>query len=186
MGNLRSVAKACEAISEPVEVSESIGRCDRLILPGVGAFAVAMQRLRPVIPDLKAWVRDGRPILGICLGQQLFFESSEEYGGAAGLGLIEGDVRYLPGDRGLKVPHIGWSLAAPCGDSGFLDAAERYYFVHSLACHCTDPGDVAATSVYGVEFAAAVRRGTLWGTQFHPEKSGRAGLELLRRFLTCS
>ena len=189
MGNLRSVEKAIQALGFMCEVRPELGaRSSKLIIPGVGAFGAAMERLLPLRAEIRAFAAAGNPVLGICLGQQLLFDSSEEHGEHEGLGLIPGRVRYLPRDRGLKVPHMGWSplrfhrrdgLGAEVADG------EQVYFVHSLYTDCADSNDVAATAEYGLEFAAAVQRGKVWGAQFHPEKSGDVGLRMLRSFLAC-
>ena len=126
--------------------------------------------------------------MGICLGQQLLFDRSEEQGDHEGLGLISGSVRYIPGNLGLKVPHIGWSPLTYLHANGLCaegNTGEQVYFVHSLYTQCDDPTDIAATAEYGIEFAAAVQRENIWGTQFHPEKSSAVGLRILKNFLLC-
>lgn len=189
MGNLRSVEKAIEALGFGVRVMPALDdETTRLIIPGVGAFGAAMERLRPMRDAIRDFAASGRPLLGICLGQQLLFDSSEEYGENEGLGLVPGRVRYLPKDRGLKVPHMGWSpltFRRPDGLGAEARDGDQVYFVHSLYTECADPADVAATADYGLEFPAAVQRGNVWGAQFHPEKSGEVGLKMLRSFLTC-
>jgi imidazole glycerol-phosphate synthase subunit HisH len=188
MGNLRSVEKAVQFLGFDCEVRADLSQADRLILPGVGAFGAAMERLAPLKDDILEFARTGRPLLGICLGQQLLFDRSEELGSHEGLGLIPGEVKYLPKDKGFKVPHIGWSpLTLKTQDRPFdtVDDGEQVYFVHSLHTVCTDPAHVAATSDYILTFAAAVRRDNVWGVQFHPEKSGDVGLRILRSFLEC-
>lgn len=187
MGNLRSVQKACEHLGFEADVRPVIDGADKVILPGVGAFGAAMANLEPVADDLRSWASSGRPLLGICLGQQLLFESSEERGSHDGLGILSGTVRYLPRGEGLKVPHVGWSELAVVKPSGLLEGVEpgeRVYFVHSLYTDCAD-GVAAATTDYGVQFASAVQMDNVWGTQFHPEKSGDVGLTILRNFLAC-
>ena len=188
MGNLRSVEKALESLGAASKVSESLDGCEKLIIPGVGAFGAAMERLAPMRDDIRGFASSGQPLLGICLGQQLLFERSEELGEFEGLGLIPGDVCYLPRDVGLKVPHVGWSPLHYRRCEGLADDAvegEQVYFVHSLHTVCEEPGDVLATATYGVEFAAAVSRGNVWGAQVHPEKSSSVGLRMLRRFVAC-
>ena len=189
MGNLRSVQKAIESLGQEVRVAPTLDPgVSRLIIPGVGAFGAAMERLRPLRDEIRSFAHSGRPILGICLGQQLLFDSSEEHGEHDGLGLIPGRVRYLPRDRGLKVPHMGWSPLRYLRNSGLAADArdgEQVYFVHSLYTECADVTDIVATADYGVEIPAVVQRGNVWGAQFHPEKSGDVGLRMLRSFLAC-
>lgn len=188
MGNLRSVEKALQSLGAACQVSESVGAAEKLVIPGVGAFGAAMERLRPLRDEIRAFAESGRPLMGICLGQQLLFDSSEEHGRHEGLGLIPGDVRYLASGTGLKVPHMGWSPIAvrqPLGLMAAVENGEQVYFVHSLHTVCEDPADVAASANYGVPIAAAVQRRNVWGTQFHPEKSGDVGLRILRSFVEC-
>lgn len=185
MGNLRSVEKAIDFLGYPCSVQTNLAGATKLVIPGVGAFAKAMENLGSLADEVRAYARDGKPLLGICLGQQLLFEESEEMGCARGLGLLPGCVRYLPKSEGLKVPHMGWNTLK-IRDRVFLngiDAGSQVYFVHSLYTECADPDCVAATTEYGIEFPAAVRKGNVWGTQFHPEKSGIIGLAILRNFL---
>ena len=185
MGNLRSVEKAIEALGEPVRISDEIGDVERLILPGVGAFGAAMARLEPMRDAIHAYVATGKPLLGICLGQQLLFDRSEEFGAHRGLGLLRGDVRYLPTGAGRKIPLIGWSEVRIEDETlgRGLAPGDQFYFVHSLYTDAADAADIAMTAEYGITFPAAVRRENVWGMQFHPEKSGDAGLRLLRNFL---
>lgn len=188
MGNLRSVQKALEALGAESEVSSGIEGADKLIIPGVGAFGAAMERLSPLKAEIRDFAASGRPVLGICLGQQLLLDSSEELGEFEGLGIVPGRVRYLPTDKGLKVPHIGWSSLTYRRLEGLAESGsdgEQVYFVHSLYTDCSDPEDVLATAEYGLQFPAALMRGNVWGTQFHPEKSGSIGLRMLRRFVEC-
>jgi imidazole glycerol-phosphate synthase subunit HisH len=189
MGNLRSVQKALErAGAEAVIGSDAeIGvAADGLILPGVGAFPRAMRRVREL--GLDRLVADrlaaGAPVLGICLGFQLAFESSSELGGAEGLGLLAGEVGGLEAP-GLKVPHIGWEPVRWERDSELADGiADRtpFYFVHSFAPRPADSSDVLGTAEHGERFVCAIARPPLYGVQFHPEKSSVAGLRLLRNF----
>lgn len=188
MGNLRSVEKAVEFLGYPVRVQPDLSGVTKLIIPGVGAFGAAMERLSPLKAQIVDLARGGVPVLGICLGQQLLFERSEEMGEHTGLGLISGEVLYLPRDLGLKVPHVGWSPLTPVqpdGPTAGIKEGEQVYFVHSLYTRCDDPSDIAATAEYGLVFPAAVRRANVWGCQFHPEKSGDVGLRILRNFLEC-
>jgi glutamine amidotransferase len=188
MGNLRSVQKAVEFLGFTCRVSGEVGDCEKLIIPGVGAFGAAMQRIAPLAEAIRSYANSGRPLLGICLGQQLLFDRSEEMGSYEGLGLIPGEVKYLPRDAGVKVPHVGWSplhVVKADGIAGPVEEGEQVYFVHSLYTECADRGDVAAEAQYAIRFAAAVQRNNVWGTQFHPEKSGNVGLRILNGFLAC-
>ncbi len=188
MGNLRSVQQALRAVGCSASVQPNLAGATRLIIPGVGAFGAAMERLSPLVHDIRRAARDGMPILGLCLGQQLLFESSEERGSFAGLGLLEGRVKYLQPAPRVKIPHIGWNSLHYLRDEGPTAGGregEQVYFVHSLVTLCDHGSDVVATSHHGVEFTAAVGRGNVWGCQFHPEKSGEVGLRMLRRFVAC-
>ena len=189
MGNLRSVEKALEHVGETVAVTsehERIAAADALVLPGVGAFPKAMERIRAVRLDevIRERVAAGVPTLGVCLGMQLLFESSTELGGAEGLGLIPGAVERLDAP-GLKLPQIGWNTVvwrrrSPLTDG--LPARCAMYHVHTYAPRPADPADVIGTARYGHEFVSAVERGNVAGVQFHPEKSGPHGLRLLAGF----
>lgn len=191
MSNLRSAGKALERLGARVQVCRDPGAArgsDAVLLPGVGRFGAAMERLdeRGFTAMLREVAASGTPVLGICLGMQLLFDQSEESPGARGLGLIPGHVERLR--TSAKVPHIGWSEvhwregAALAPASG--GPAERtYYFVHSYSCIPDDPAGVIGTSEHGVGFTAAVARGGACGVQFHPEKSSAAGLALLDRWL---
>lgn len=192
MGNLASVRKAFEDLGAApflVERPAELGAADRVVLPGVGAFGEGMQRLSDGgwVDALRALATEGRPLLGICLGMQLLADVGEEGGESAGLGLVAGRVRRLDalGCR-LRIPHVGWNEVEPIGgDPLFAQVAPRtdFYFVHSYAFDAADPAAVTARVDYGVPLVAAVRRGAVLGTQFHPEKSSRAGRLLLRNFL---
>jgi len=190
MGNLRSVEKALQKVGAEAERTADIERAqsaDGLVLPGVGAFPKAMKRIGELgFGDLvAARAAEGTPVLGICLGMQLLFESSREGQGADGLGLLPGTVEPLAAN-GLKVPHIGWSPVrwehtAPVTEG--LGAEPPFYFVHSFTPVPAEPSDVLGTAAYGERFACAVGRGSVFGFQFHPEKSSSAGLALLRNFV---
>ena len=187
MGNLRSVAKAVERVGgtprlvvRPEEAEEA----DALVVPGVGAFGACMAGLRERGLDevVRAFVAAGVPVLGVCLGMQVLFEWSEE-GDAEGLGLLPGKVRRLP--AGVKVPHMGWNQVRWTRTNPItarVPDGTRFYFVHSYVCDAS-PEDTAGETEHGVRFAAAVARGPLFGTQFHPEKSGAPGLEVYRAFV---
>jgi glutamine amidotransferase len=188
MGNLRSVEKALEHVGAAAAIcndTDGVRAADGLILPGVGAFPKAMVRIRELgLDEMIAERREARvPILGICLGLQLLFEGSTELGGAAGLGLLPGEVAELAAD-GLKVPHIGWSPVRWERESrltGGIESETPFYFVHSFAPRA-EPADLLGSAVYGARFACAVERDEVFGVQFHPEKSGAAGLRLLANF----
>jgi glutamine amidotransferase len=191
VGNLRSVERALRvAGAEPVISSDPsvIVTCDGVVLPGVGAFSTAAQTLRDT--GLGAAVlelaRLDRPVLGICLGHQLLFESSDEGHGGEGLALLRGRVVKLSPEPGLKVPHMGWNTIATARASTLLDGvpSDSYmYFVHSYAA-VPDPQDTVAVTEYGDRLTAAVERGSIMGTQFHPEKSGATGLRIYANFVS--
>jgi glutamine amidotransferase len=189
MGNRRSVEKALQHVGARAAITRDaaeIRRSDGIVVPGVGAFPEAMRRLGALGLDelLRERAGAGVPLLGICLGMQLLFESSTEHGGATGLGLLGGDVTYLD-TRGERLPHIGWNLVTmrrPARLTEGLDDAAAFYHVHSLACRPADPADVVGTASYGEDFVSIVERGNVFGVQFHPEKSSRDGLALLRTF----
>ncbi len=189
MGNLRSVEKALEHVGVSAERTAdhaSARAADGLILPGVGAFPEAMRRLRELGLDelVGERVANGAPLLGICLGMQLLFDSSSENEGADGLGLLGGCVEPLRAD-GLKVPHIGWSPVSwekPTPLTDGLADGTPFYFVHSFDPRPADADDLLGSAVYGESFACAVARPPVFGVQFHPEKSSSAGLQLLANF----
>lgn len=188
MGNLRSVEKAFEHVGARARVTAEPGAvrdADGLVLPGVGAFPRAMERVRERGLDelIAERAAAGTPILGICLGLQLLFDSSEELGGAAGLGLLPGPVAGLEAP-GLKVPHIGWAPVRwerPSRLTEGIESETPFYFVHSLAPR-PRPEELLGSAVYGERFACAAERGNVFGVQFHPEKSSAAGLRLLANF----
>ena len=192
MGNLHSVktcfARLGQAIT-PVSSPKDLQRCDALILPGVGAFDPAMERLRHtgLVPHLAEWGRLDRPLLGICLGLQLLFESSEE-GDSRGLGLFKGSVRRLPSGQGERIPHMGWAKLERCNPNPLLPAGEQspwVYFVHSFAAHPVDETDLAANVGFGKDVATdMVWHGRVGACPFHPEKSGQAGAVLLTHWLS--
>lgn len=189
VGNLFSLMQSLKKIgAESVVTSEieQIERADRLILPGVGAFGDAARKLRDSGLDkvIKSQVAAGKPLLGICLGMQLLFDKSFEYGEHDGLGLIKGEVLPLSDYvSGLKIPHMGWNGLEFVDNSPLfknLKQGEYVYFVHSYFAKCGE--GLSAVTDYGIKVTAAVRKGNVYGVQFHPEKSGGAGLEILRAF----
>ncbi len=191
MGNLRSVERALAAVGGPSRISgdpEVVRKSERLILPGVGAFGDAMQNLkRAGLDDAILEAADGgTPLLGLCLGLQLLFCGSEEFGIHEGLGLIPGSVRRFE-ETGLRVPHVGWNqLQDIRSDPLLANIAEGsyFYFVHSYYVVAENDSDVLCRTEYGRRFCSVARRGNVRGAQFHPEKSQEAGRRLLRNFLT--
>ena len=188
VGNLRSVQKALERVGAVAVVSSDpqvLGRARGMVLPGVGAFGDGMANLRAgrLLEPVLRHVRQGRPLLGICLGMQLLFDESEEMGCHAGLGILPGRVVRFPGGE-LKVPHVGWNRlwSSPSPLLAGIPAGAYAYFVHSYYVRPEEPGDVLATTEYGPDFASVVGRGHTWGAQFHPEKSQEVGLRLLANF----
>jgi glutamine amidotransferase len=182
-GNLRSIRRALEAAGACVLVTEQsaeVRSADAVVFPGVGAAGAAMKRLHQqgLVAAIDEVVRDGRPFLGICLGMQLLFEHQEE-GDTHGLGLLHGTVRSLP--SAVKVPQIGWNQVRWVRDAaGFpAGANDDFYFVHSFVAVPDETDDIVAVTRYGEVFPSIVRHGHVWGTQFHPEKSGAAGLRLI-------
>ena len=187
-GNLTSVKLAFEALGVEAAVTSDPGRiraAARVVFPGVGAAASAMANLKGLgLEDvLREVVAAGTPFLGICLGMQVLFEHSEEDGGVDLLGILPGCVRRFPDVPGFKVPEIGWNQVKGDLAPGVPDGSE-FYFVHSYYAE-KGPFTVGVTEYAGVEFTAAVRRGNVFATQFHPEKSGRLGLEILKGWLAC-
>jgi imidazole glycerol-phosphate synthase subunit HisH len=182
-GNLRSIRRALESAGAHVTVTadpDQVRVADAVVFPGVGAAGAAMDRLRNLglVDSIGAAVSAGRPFLGICLGMQLLFDEQEE-GDTRGLGLLPGRVRSL--SNTVKVPQIGWNRVRWVRDAAGYDAADEadFYFVHSYVVALDDPTDAIAISRYGEIFPSVVGRGHVWGTQFHPEKSGPAGLRLV-------
>jgi imidazole glycerol-phosphate synthase subunit HisH len=186
MGNLASVSKALEAAGAEAHVSDrpdELSATDLLVLPGVGNFAAGMANLTKLnlAGYTVEWAAAGRPLLGICMGMQLFFEESDE-GSAQGLGILKGRVERF--DDRLKVPHMGWNTVRPVGGSPIFEDFDgrHFYFVHSY--YCKPAGDFAgAQTGYGIDFCSAIHASNIVGVQFHPEKSSDDGLELLRRML---
>jgi glutamine amidotransferase len=189
MGNRRSVEKALERVGARVALTadhDALRAADGLVVPGVGAFAAAMRSMRALGLDELVVERaaEGTPVLGLCLGMQLLFESSTELGGDRGLGLLPGEVVALEA-IGLKVPHIGWNEVAFTRDSPLLEGlggATAFYHVHSFVAAPAEEGDVLGRGDYGGPFVSIVARGDVFGVQFHPEKSSAGGLRLLANF----
>ena len=191
VGNLFSLSSSLAAIGEEAEVTgdaRRIAAADRVILPGVGAFADARRKLAGTGMDSAVLdaAESGKPLLGICLGMQLLFERSHEYGEHAGLGLLRGEVVGMAGriPAGLPIPHIGWNaldIVRPGGILKYVKGGDCVYFVHSYCAVGCDES-LTATAEYGMAVTAAVSLGNVHGCQFHPEKSGRVGLSILRAF----
>ncbi|WP_028058220.1 imidazole glycerol phosphate synthase subunit HisH [Candidatus Solirubrobacter pratensis] len=187
MGNRRSVEKALAHVGAESHITaghDALRAAEAIILPGVGAFPEAMRHVeRSGLGDvLRERAQAGVPLLGICLGMQLLFESSGEHEGAPGLGILAGTVTRLDSPR---LPHIGWNYVTFERESALtegLDGGAAFYHVHGFACRPADPRDVVGTSEYGERFVSVVERGNVMATQFHPEKSSRDGLRMLRNF----
>ena len=193
-GNIKSVEKALHYLGEEAVITrdrDTILGADRVILPGVGAFGDAMEKLRTYELDkvIQKVVAQNTPVLGICLGLQLLFESSEESESVEGLGILKGKVVRLPEESDMKIPHIGWnSLKYPNPGRLFTGIAEDsyVYFVHSYYLQAKDPSIVTATTEYGTLIHASVEQGNEFACQFHPEKSSEVGMQILKNFLTIS
>ena len=189
-GNLQSVKKAFDFIGAESVITDNpeiINSCDRILLPGVGSFGDAMDSMHKsgLVETVKQNALSGKPFFGICLGLQLLFEESEESPGVKGLGIFKGKIKKFSSDMGLKIPHIGWnSLEIKQKDTLFKDVPENsyVYFVHSYYLHAEDEEDVATVTNYGIDFHSAVGKNNIFATQFHPEKSGDVGLQILRNF----
>lgn len=193
MGNLASVQNAftklgCQTVVE--SDPSKFGNYDKLILPGVGAFGDAMKHLqeRNMVEPLREYAASGKYMLGICLGMQLLFESSQEFGENEGLGLIKGHVTAFDSskfDEPLKVPHMGWNRMFTSQHPLFtnLDEEHYLYFVHTYHVNCTDKDDIIGRTNYGYEFTSAVAHGNIMGIQPHPEKSHENGLKILKNFI---
>lgn len=176
MGNLRSVQKALEAAGAQAEITDdaaTVDAADALCVPGQGIFGRCVENLGASGLDARilAWIAAGRPYLGICLGMQVLFDSSEERGPVSGLGVLRGTVVRLPAS--VRVPHIGWNTVG----------GDYFYFDHSYAAEPEDPAIVSGWADHGRRWAARIDTGSILGVQFHPEKSGRAGIDLLRGWL---
>jgi glutamine amidotransferase len=197
MGNLRSVHKALEHVeweahvtSDPQEIMDA----SKIILPGVGAFHDCMRNLEKLnlLEPIIRSIEKGKPFLGICLGLQLLFEESDEFGSHQGMGVLPGRVQRFPDDikdpeagEPYPIPHMGWNTVEIKKETALfagIESGSYFYFVHSYYAVPEDPKDIAAMTPYGIEFACAVQRGNIYAIQFHPEKSQEKGLRLLRNF----
>lgn len=190
-GNLRSVEKALQALGDTVAITrdkKEILGAERVILPGVGSFGDAMERLHQygLVEVIHEVIKKGTPFLGICLGLQLLFEHSDESQGVKGLGVLKGEILRLPDKKGMKIPHMGWnSLRIRPGMRLFtgIESGEYVYFVHSYYLQAAEETQVAASTEYTVHIHAAVESGNVFACQFHPEKSGSTGLTILKNFI---
>ncbi len=191
-GNIKSVEKAFMSLGQDVIVTrdkEKILKAEGVVLPGVGAFGDAMQKLNDydLVETIHKVVEKNIPFLGICLGLQLMFESSEESPGVEGLSLLKGKIMRIPEGEGLKIPHIGWNnLSYPNEGRLYKDIPEDsyVYFVHSYYLQADEPEIVRATTGYGVTIHASVEKGNVFACQFHPEKSSSVGMKILENFVT--
>ncbi len=188
MGNLRSVQKAFEKVGAQAQITTSaadILNADKVVLPGVGAMAPAMQKLQELglVGAIRKAIDNGKPFLGICLGFQLLFEKSSEGGYVEGLKILEGSVERF---AQLKVPHMGWNQIQikPAGKSLFagINENDNVYFCHSYFIKPKDTSIAASQTNYGIEYVSAIAKGNIWGVQFHPEKSQKVGLQILKNF----
>lgn len=189
-GNLKSVEKALLFLGQECVVTrdfKEIEQADKVILPGVGSFGQAMEQLKKFELDkvLKEIPDSGKPFLGICLGLQLLFERSEESEGVEGLGMLKGEILRIPDKEGLKIPHIGWNSLDLQGNGRLFAGLEEHpyvYFVHSYYLKAAEESIVKATTDYSVRIHASVEQGNIFACQFHPEKSGSVGLQILKNF----
>lgn len=190
-GNLRSVEKALAALGERPVITrrpEEILGADKVILPGVGSFGDAMGKLGQygLVEVIRRTVDQGTPFLGICLGLQLLFESSDETPGVMGLGILPGRILKIPDSPGLKIPHMGWNSLEIRPEARLfqgIPTGSYVYFVHSYYLKAADPAIVAASTWYSTQIHASVERGNVFACQFHPEKSGETGLAILKNFI---
>ena len=192
-GNIKSVEKALNYLGQEVIITrdkEIIMASDKVILPGVGSFGNAMDKIREYDLEnvIKEYVKSGKPFLGICLGMQLLYEFSDESPNVKGLGILKGSILKIPKTQGLKIPHMGWnSLEITEGARlfrGIKDINPYVYFVHSYYLKSSDVLDVAATTEYSTCIHASVEHDNIFACQFHPEKSGKVGLKILENFIT--
>ncbi len=189
-GNTRSVVKAVEYLGFECELTRNhdfIRKADKLILPGVGSFGDAIEKLKTygLFDLIREEVKAGKPILGICLGLQLFFESSDESEGVEGLCLLKGKIKKIPPKEGFKIPHMGWNSISINKDKNLYKGIKDLsyvYFVHSYYLECEDKDAVAATTEYCTHIEASVEQDNIYACQFHPEKSGDVGLKILKNY----
>jgi glutamine amidotransferase len=187
MGNLRSVSRALAHVGGDAGITsdpDALRHADAVVIPGVGRFGACMRNLEPAAEAVRSLARDGRPVFGVCLGLQVLFEGSEE-DDDAGLGVLRGRARRLPDGAGVKVPHMGWNDARWTARHPFVDGiptGTRFYFVHSYAVDL-DPALTVGATEHGALFSSVVAEGSVFATQFHPEKSGEAGLAIYERFV---
>ncbi|WP_296790064.1 imidazole glycerol phosphate synthase subunit HisH [uncultured Methanobrevibacter sp.] len=184
-GNLKSISNGFKKIGSEYQITddkEVIADADYLVLPGVGAFGSAMENLKPFEDVIHEHVSDDKPFLGICLGQQVLLSESEESPGVKGLDLFKGHVELLP--EGVKIPHMGWNKLKVTNNSPILEGidGEFFYFVHSYHVIADDESIVAGVCEYGGDVVASLAQNNLFSTQFHPEKSGKYGLKILKNF----
>ena len=190
-GNIKSVEKAMRYLGQDVEITrdrERILAADKVILPGVGAFGDAMEKIRQYGLEevIRQVVDRGTPFLGLCLGLQLIFEESEESPGAKGLGILKGKIRRIPGGEGLKIPHMGWNTLELSGDGRLFRGVPEepfVYFVHSYYLEAQEEEIVKAVTWYGTKIHASVEKENVFACQFHPEKSSSTGLLMLKNFV---
>lgn len=185
-GNLKSISNGFKKIGEDYLITddvELIADAKHLVLPGVGAFGSAMENLEPFREVINEHVNDDKPFLGVCLGQQVLMGASEESPNVCGLNLFKGHCQYLP--EGVKIPHMGWNKLNVINDSPILEGVdgEYFYFVHSYHVIPDDESIIAGVCEYGINIAASLSQNNLFSTQFHPEKSGKAGLKILKNFV---
>ena len=185
-GNLKSISNGFKKIGVDYQITddrEVIANSDYLVLPGVGAFGSAMDNLKPFEDVIHEHVADDKPFLGICLGQQVLMSQSEESPGVKGLDLFKGNVELLP--EGVKIPHMGWNQLDVVNNSPILEGIDKeyFYFVHSYHVIPDDAEIIAGTCDYGMDVVASLSQNNLFSTQFHPEKSGKAGLKILKNFV---
>ncbi|MBI3601531.1 MAG: imidazole glycerol phosphate synthase subunit HisH [Candidatus Omnitrophica bacterium] len=189
MGNLRSVQKALEKVGARAQIThntEDISKAQKVVLPGVGAMAPAMQKLKELglVDVVRRVIKEGKPFLGICLGLQLLFEKSSEGGYVEGLSIIPGTVERF---TSLKVPHMGWNQIniQSAGQAMFkgINSGENVYFCHSYFVQPKDKAIAASITTYGIDCVSSVVKGNIWGVQFHPEKSQTVGLQILKNFV---
>jgi glutamine amidotransferase len=190
MGNLRSVSKAFEAVGHQAIVTRdaaTMQNASHVVLPGVGAFGDCMSNLKQygLIEPIKAAIQSGKPFLGICLGFQLLFTESEEFGRHDGLDILPGKVRPFSRDQALKVPHMGWNqiaIQSPCPVFKGVADGSHWYFVHSFFVDPQDKQIIATTTTYGISFTSSIWKDNVVACQFHPEKSQAVGLQLIKNF----